>query len=307
MMKDMTVHAKDRVLFSMCLASFLLILTYPSVAAAGVRSGLDLCYRAVIPSVFPSLVLTELLFSRPSGWIEGTFGRVFHRLFGVSARGAVALICGLLAGFPVGACTVSTDVREGRLTREEGEYLLSFVNNTGPAFLVGGIGLGLFGSVRIGWMLYLLQIPVSLTVGLLFRPKRPLPTVVSANTASCSPDPVSAILHASQTCVRIAGFVCFFSVVSSILSAFLPLGLPLAFLYALLEVGNGAFCAARLSFPFPAIPLVAFAVCFSGLSVHFQTVSVLKEAGIPPSTYFKGKITAGMIAFLLTFFLCLTK
>lgn len=307
MMEQRAAQRKDRLLFFLCLASFLLLLAFPAVTGAGVRAGLDLCYRAVIPSVFPSLVLTELLFSRPLRRIERTLGRLFHSAFGVSPRGAVAWIAGLLSGFPVGAVTVAADVREGRLSREEGEYLLSFVNNTGPAFLVGGIGLGLFGSVRLGWTLYLLQIPVSLAVALLFRPKRPFPTVVSAPSVPAHADPVRAIVRAAETCVRIAGFVCIFSVATSLLSAFFSDGLPLAFLSSLLEVGNGAHRAAILPFPFPAFPLLAFSVCFSGLSVHFQTLSVLKEAGIPTATYLKGKTASGALAFLLSLLLSLTK
>ena len=303
MREQKTAQGKNRLLFSLCLTSFLLILAFPAVTGDGVRAGLDLCYRAVIPSVFPSLVLTELLFSRPLRGIERTIGRLFHRLLGVSERGAVAWCAGLLSGFPVGAVTVAADVREGRVSREEGAYLLSFVNNTGPAFLVGGVGLGLFGSVRLGWTLYLLQIPVSLTVALFFRPKRPFPSVGSSPSTFAAPDPVRSIVRAAETCVRIAGFVCFFSVATSFPSVFLSDGLLLALLSSLLEVGNGALRAARLSFPFPAFPFVAFSVCFSGLSVHFQTLAVVKEAGIAPATYFKGKIVSGTLAFLLSLFL----
>ncbi len=305
-----TVKAKrngDRLLFLFSLAAFILILLFPRQTGDGVRKGLTLCYRAVIPSVFPSLILTTLLFSRPCGAIERTVGRLFSRAFRVSPRGAVAWVAGLLSGFPVGAVTVANDVRSGRISPEEGEYLLAFVNNTGPAFLVGGVGLGLFGSVRVGWALYLVQIPVSLLVGLLFRPKEQVPKRPADVSDVKNADPVGAIASASETCVRIAGFVCFFSVISSLLSAFIPAGLPLAVASSLLEVGCGASHAARLAFPFPALPLVAFAVCFSGSSVHFQTIAALRGTGIGSFPYRKGKLTSGALACLFFLFFCLTK
>ena len=297
----------DRFLFIASLLVFLLLLAFPAVVADGVRAGLSLCYRAVLPAVFPSIVLTSLLFARSGGMIERTVGRVFSRLFRVSRRGGVAFVAGLLAGFPVGAVIVANDVKAGRLSREEGEYLLTFVNNTGPAFLIGGIGVGLFDSARLGWMLYILQIPVSLSVGFLYRPRRPNPKVCRKIPASDGIDPVSAIASASETAVGIVGFVCFFSALSSLFSLFIPTGLPHAVSSALLEVGTGAARASTLAFPFPAFPLVAFAVCFSGLSVHFQTLSVVKKAGLGAKRYFRAKLTAGFLAFFIASFFCLTK
>ena len=296
----------DRALFCLTLSAFVLILLFPAASGNGVRSGLLLCYRAVLPSVFPSLILTDLLFSGSGEVVERTVGRFFSGVFRVSPRGGVAFIAGLLSGFPVGAITVARDVRRGLLSREEGEYLLSFVNNTGPAFLVGGIGLTLFGSVKLGWALYLLQIPVALIVGLLFRPAAPFVPHAAPTDEIRFTDPVAATARAAETCVRIAGFICFFSVLSSLLSVFLPGGLPLALASSVLEVGCGASLAAGLRFPFPAVPLVALTVCFSGCSVHFQTISAIAGTGMKTDRYWKGKIVSGALGFSLSLLLCLT-
>ena len=300
-------RVNDKPLFFLILAAFLSIVLMPELAGDGMRSGLLLSARAVIPSIFPSLVLTDLLFSCDTSVIEKTVGRVFSRLFRVSERGAVAWIAGLLAGFPVGAITVANDVRAGRLSKDEGEYLLTFVTNTGPAFLVGGVGLGTFGSVRVGWTLYLLQIPVSIIVGLLFRPRAYQKERRSVHESRRNPDFVSAVVRASDNCVRIAGFVCFISVFSALLSRFLCNGLPTVIVSILLEVGNGALKAAGLASPIPAIPLAAFTVCFSGLSVVCQSIAALSGTGIRIRRFLAGKTIASLIGFLLSFILCLTK
>ena len=51
----------DKPLFFLTLAAFLSVLLMPDLAGDGMRSGLLLCARAVIPSVFPSIVLTDFL------------------------------------------------------------------------------------------------------------------------------------------------------------------------------------------------------------------------------------------------------
>lgn len=307
MEKRVAQNAGEKMVFLCAAFAFLLILCFPSVAGAGVRTGLTLCYQAVIPSVFPSIVLTDLLFSRPTDAIEDTVGRIFARVYRVSPRGVIAWIAGLLCGFPLGAVTVASDVRRGLLSREEGEYLLSFVNNTGPAFLVGGVGAGLFGSAKIGWTLYLMQIPISLLVGFLFRPKENLLNSIGmTNQFDTKASPVDSIMRGAEGCVRIVGFVCFFSVLSSLFSLFLPDGLPLALASCVLEVGTGAARAAALDSPFPALPLTAFAVCFSGVSVCFQTLAATDGTGMRPTLYVKGKIASGLAGILLCTFFCLT-
>ena len=298
---------EDSVLFFSSLFAFLFILLFPQRASDGVRTGLILCSRAVIPAVFPSMILTELLFSYPFGFLEKTVGKFFSKLFRISPRGVVSYLSGLLSGFPIGAKTVCEDVRCGYLSPEEGERLLVFCNNTGPAFLVGGVGVGLFGSARVGWFLYLLQIPVSIVVGIFNRPKESAPQRTVTDHRVHSHDPVGAIARAAHSCVSITGFVCFFSVLSSLLSSFLVNPNANALLSSFLEVGSGSSRAAALTAPFPALPITAFAVCFSGFSVHFQTISLLSPLGIRPERYLIGKTVSGVIAFFLTFLLTLDK
>ena len=90
-----------------------------------------------------------------------------HRLFGVSGPGCAALILGLMAGYPLGAASAAGLVQRGEIKREEGERLLGFCNNSGPAFLLGAAGAGVFGSAKAGILLYISHVLAALTAGFL--------------------------------------------------------------------------------------------------------------------------------------------
>ena len=155
----------------------MLLLVSSAAAAEAVRQGLALCVRSVIPALFPYFVVSGLFTSLGfAGGIGRRLAPVTERLFGVGGAGASALFLGFLGGYPVGGRTVGQLFRSGALSQPEAERLLAFCNNAGPSFILGVVGLGCFGSLRAGVILYLLHILSALLVGVLLK-KRDRPRV----------------------------------------------------------------------------------------------------------------------------------
>ena len=144
------------------------LLVQAQTAADAVREGIDLCLRAVIPSLFPFFAVSSLLVSLGAADGAGrVLARPFRRLFRCGGAGCAALLLGLIGGYPVGARTAAALVRQGALTPQEGGRLLTFCNNAGPAFAVGVAGVTVFSSGRIGVYLYLIHVTAALAAGLL--------------------------------------------------------------------------------------------------------------------------------------------
>ena len=119
-------------------------------AVAACRSGLALCVELILPSLFPFFVLSGLLSrlglpamlgERLSGFAE--------KAFRVSGAGCTALLLGLLGGYPLGAAYIAGLRESGAVGGEEAGHLLAFCNNSGPAFFLGALGTGVFGSARL--------------------------------------------------------------------------------------------------------------------------------------------------------------
>ena len=78
----------------LCVAIFFLVLlfTHADLAMDGVRRGLSLCTETLFPSLFPFLVLSELLIVMHVGEVlSRLFSRPVYRLFGLSGNAAAAL------------------------------------------------------------------------------------------------------------------------------------------------------------------------------------------------------------------------
>ncbi len=160
---------KNAIAIVFCLFSiFLVIFSTTNLTAA--KNGLILWATAVVPSLFPFFVATELLSNTN---IISTFGKYFNiimrPLFGVPGEASFAFLMGLISGYPVGAKIVSNLKENGICTKEEAERMLSFTNNSGPLFIIGTVGVSLFGNVKVGILLFITHILSCISVGILLN------------------------------------------------------------------------------------------------------------------------------------------
>ncbi len=142
------------------------VLLRPAAAARGVLRGLALCHEAVVPALFPFLVLSRLLLESPAAQWVGLLLRPYTRLLGVPGNKApAALLCGLLGGFACGARAVDGLYRAGEIGRSEAERLLVCAIGSGPGFVIGCVGAQLLGRAGAGWLLLAAQVAASLLCG----------------------------------------------------------------------------------------------------------------------------------------------
>jgi len=282
------------------------LVAFPKEASAGALGGLVLCFRQVIPALFPYFVLSSLavqlggadILSRP-------FGRVMRFLFHLPETCAPALVLGLLGGYPVGAKTGAALYESGKCSKEELSRLLTFCNNAGPGFLLGFVGSGIFHSTGVGVLLWAIHAASALLAGILLRGKARAdpgtPFTPPGNAVSFSDAFSSALSGAVQSSLGICGAVMFFSVLPALSDAagFAAFLRETPLLHALaagfLELTSGA---AKL--PGTLSPAVAAAVSallgWGGLCVHLQTVTVLRGTGVSLKRYFCAKALHALVS-----------
>lgn len=274
----------------------LALLWNAAAAAEAVRRGVTLCLTSVIPALFPFFAVSSLLVSLGAGDAARVLERPFRALFRCGGAGAAAFLLGMIGGYPVGASTVAALVRRGDVSLAEGQRLLAFCNNAGPAFIIGVAGLTVFGSARVGAYLYLIHITAAAAAGVLLRGRH----TAEAGTyrAPSRQSPLSAFLSAVQGAAsamgRVCAFVVFFLVLLSLterLTDPLPPGAA-----GFLELTNGVL---RLSPTRTGFITAAALLGWGGLSVHCQTASVLDGTNVPLDRYFLGKALQSLLSALL--------
>ena len=304
------------------LVATIALVAAPTEAIAGAKDGLTLCFNVIVPSLFPFFVLSSLVVDLGlAAYLGRALEGLMRPLFRVSGSCAAAVALGFIGGYPVGARTALQLYEQGLCTRTEAERLLAFCNNSGPAFILGVVGAGVFGDSRVGLLLYLTHALASLLVGLLFRfyggsEKRRAPSArpKPIQTVTLPAAFTGAVSRALQSTLNICAFVVFFAVVLRLLSAYGVLSglaalLSLAgfegewarrLVAGLLELSSGVASLRGGTELAGRVSMAAFMLGWAGLSVHCQVLSFLVDSGLSARVYLTGKLCHGLIAAALT-------
>ena len=294
------------------LFSLALLLRRADVAADCMREGLALCARAVVPSLFPFMVLSELLVASGVGeWLISPLSRPLGMLLGLSRAGCCAVVLGLLCGFPVGARCAILAYEKGTLSRDECERAMACSSIPSSAFLLGTVGTTLWQDAKYGVFLYLSAILGALLSGILLygvqkRKKREKPLTATQPLAPICFDagmfPL-AVKNATVSTLLICAYVVFFSTLSGaatlILGRFGANENTHTILSSLLELSGGVGASASLADRRLAMILTGAAVGWSGVSIHCQMLSLCDGHRLSIRPYLAAKVVQSMVCMLL--------
>ena len=303
-----------------------------------VKNGLLLFANNVVPSLLPFFIATQMLMHTN---IVNQFGMLLNPimkpLFNVGGEGAFAFVMGIISGYPVGAKIAANFRKNNVCTKEECERLLSFTNNSGPLFIIGTVGISMFGSSTIGFTLFISHILASISVGIIFRfwkfnNKISNKSLKSFSTISMNKDVnlsnvgqiiAESITSSISTILMIGGFMVIFSAVISIFNAsgitnlivivlspiFRILNIDTSFISALFtgffEITNGISFISNIHIKCISINLimVSFLLGFGGISIMLQVLSIISKTDLSAKPYIIGKILHGLIASFYTYLL----
>lgn len=306
----MTKKRENRqILFLICLIFALALgLRYSELCAKGVRYGIELSVNKLIPSLFPFMVIAELIVNTNAcNLLSKIFAKPFKQAFNVSSDGVLPFLLGMLFGFPIGIKSAISLYENGKIDKSELIRLSLFTSIPSPAFFISAVGEGLFGSVLFGAMLYGIALIGSIIIGIscrsLFKNERGVYfTSQQQNNGASSAGFVFAVSSSALSLISVSAFVVFFSMISEVLKyffAFISLNDLLGIcILGGLEMTGGAALASTLGEA--GAPLAAAILGFSGISVLCQFVSICKEHKLPIMPYILSKLFLAAIEFLLS-------
>ena len=311
-------------LLSVLSAFFVLIIASREVIA-GAADALILCAQLIIPSLFPFFVASSMLcrLGLPQ-MLSKLLDGVGQKLFRVSGKGFSAFIVGLFGGYPMGASYIADMEKSGAVSTAEAEKLLAFCSNSGPAFIIGAIGSGIFASPSAGLLLYLIHILSAVMTGIVFRGKNGGRS--TGDTGISEPPPSGSFSEIFTDCVKsavtsvlsVCGFVIVFAVMTGLLTSSGLLGLiasvisrvtglsvsyASALLSGLFELGSGIGRMRGMPLDLKSFALAAGIMGFGSVSVCFQTSAVLSGTKIKGALYLPGRLVCSVFSVVLSLIL----
>ena len=307
----------------------LALLIFSNSNMLATKSGLNLWANSVVPSLFPFLVATELLsYTSVVTFLGRKLDKFMWPIFNMPGTAAYPLVLGMISGYPIGAKTVCSLYSQGLFTKKEAEILLAYTNNSGPLFIIGTVGISMFGSSTIGFILLFTHILASISVGIIFgKFLKSEKRMTNADFKKMSNKKVTfsslgevlsnSIINSIKTIFMIGGFVVIFSVIISILrqsgainllsnifSHFFSNSEFISGIFTgIIELTNGLNVVSNIHIKNLSVNILicAFLLGFAGLSIMFQILSIISKEKLSIKPYIIGKVLQGILATLYTF------
>ncbi len=276
---------------------FFSILCFPKASLTGAKTGLQLWFFTLLPSLLPCMILGQYIQQFP---MVQTFGYQKY-----------AVVIGFLCGYPTGAKIVTNLYQNHNLTKKEAQNLVGFCNNPSPNFLISYVYLQhIKNALPLPLFLCLLYLPpIIFGIGIHFystknKEQKSSPPLQKQRNAHDDTSVISfdsCIVSGYETICKVGGYVLLFSVLSSILLHNLPLPTNIKYLLvSLLEVTGGVHYLCQTSFS----PSLRFLLCgilssFGGICTVAQTAGILKEGALSIGYYILHKsIQCGLLVLL---------
>ena len=313
-------------------ACMVIILIRPDVYVASALEGVKLWALVVLPSLLPFFFFTSLLAKiGATERMARTLTKPCRKVFGTSGYAAYALLMSILSGYPVGAKIIGDLGENGLIDETDATKMSAFCSTSGPLFIVGSVGVGMFGSAAAGKLLFIVHAFSALITGLIFRffgraeitttrtskntPKSCRPQVSPAKTRAANGNALYDCVYSSVISIAtVGGFICVFYVVADIFQNldllrpiwktlfFVTKNEPLsrAFSYGLIECTRGCKMLALCRLSTYSLAFASSLIAFGGVSVLVQSVCFLKKANVKIPVFLLAKTIQTVISFLLT-------
>ena len=288
-----------------CLLITVVLITSFETISVSVKQSIDLSIKVVLPALFPFFVISDLFLSFISINENNIFCRIYKKLFKMPASTIPVFIIGLISGYPVGALSTYEIYRDGIISKSQAERLVCYVNNSGPLFIICSVGCGMLKNIKIGIMLYILHIFISLCTGIVLG----IGKKTQAGQISQRKKEYNFSLSIEKSfmqCIKIIGFVIFFGIITDTLllyfERYISIWMPderckliYSVIFSIIEITNGINYASKNIDITSAVIITAFALSWSGLSVYLQTISVTKNC-ISLKKYLYSKFISGCVS-----------
>ncbi len=266
----------------------------------------------VLPSVLPFMFFTKVLSSLDSiSTLTRPFSSISRTLFKTPPISIYTFFMAILSGYPVGSKMVADLYLQGKISREDAFKMTSFCSTSGPMFIVGAVGVGMFHSAKIGYILFASHLLGALLNGILYRnlklknEEKVENILLNENSKRISLSDI--VLNSVLSILSVGCIITIFFIViecfEPILSLF-PQNISY-FLEGVIEITKGCLDISTLPNIALATILSSFVISFGGISTILQSLTMLNSVKMPIKLFVLQKFTHACLSAVVAIILVL--
>ena len=239
-------------------------------------------FLIVFVSIFPFIILSDILYYfNYDLFLKKIFGNIISKLFNVSKNASIIYILSILTSHPGNAIYIKGMLDNKTIDEEDATKILRATYFPSIAFVIGSIGIGIYHDIKIGIILHLITFLNNILIGVFLRGKKKCNDIeyVKQNKLTLQETLSNSISKGINTSYIILGNIIIFTILVNLLNHYLNINSTvLAIISGMLEMTNGIFMISNLNINLTyKVILTSFILNFSGLSIIFQTSSILSK------------------------------
>ena len=202
------MRGKNHIRILIAVIGMLALVLDGKTAVSGIRNGMEICIKTLIPTLFPYFVISGVLIGSLSGRSNFLL-QIMERICKMPAGSGSLLLMGLITGYPVGARNVADIYHKGAISFDDAQRMVVFCNNAGPAFIFGVLA-PFFPDLRWTASLWAVQILSAVFTGYLMPCRKIRHAAMPAQQATS----ITLIMNQSiKSMASVCGWVMFFRMI----------------------------------------------------------------------------------------------
>lgn len=236
----------------------------------------------VFVSIFPFIILSDILFYfNYDLFLKKIFGNIISKLFNVSKSTSIIYILSILTSHPTNSVYIKEMLDRKEIDENDINKILLTTYFPSIAFVIGTIGIGIYHSIKTGVFLYLTILIKNILIGIFLRGKNLSKEIqsIKKNNITLQETISNSIIKGINISYTILGNIIIFTIIVNLLNNYLNINSTiLSLMSGMLEMTSGIFMISNLNINLSQkILLTSFILNFSGLSIIFQTTSILNK------------------------------
>lgn len=236
----------------------------------------------VFVSIFPFIILSDILFYfNYDLFLKKIFGNIISKLFNVSKSTSIIYVLSILTSHPTNSVYIKEMLDRKEIDENDINKILLTTYFPSIAFVIGTIGIGIYHSIKTGVFLYLTILIKNILIGIFLRGKNLSKEIqsIKKNNITLQETISNSIIKGINISYTILGNIIIFTIIVNLLNNYLNINSTiLSLMSGMLEMTSGIFMISNLNINLSQkILLTSFILNFSGLSIIFQTTSILNK------------------------------
>ncbi|MFA6941946.1 MAG: sporulation integral membrane protein YlbJ [Clostridiaceae bacterium] len=314
------MNKTNYILISILTLILIKMISAPAVCISYALMGANLFFYKVFPSLFPFIVLCNLIISFNGIEIYSKLiGSIITKPFKISKRSSLVLIISLLCGYPLGAKYAAALYNNGEIDYPSYNKLVNIASNPSPFFVIVAVGLSMLHSLNYGYILIASCYLSCIFMGLIINGKGKDIYFSGNNYKNNNIGEAlgNSINNGTTSCLLVLSYVIIFSIIIGLIksskfinTAFIffsdithiDKNIIFSIFSGIIEMTNGCSLVSNINCSIKyKLMMLSFILSFSSFSVILQVNSFIYKTKFSIKKYISRKFIQGLISCAITY------